>query len=151
MLVSGVIGNVKISPALLMDSIEGATYVSSLRLICAIPKLPVTAKSYERYPTAPLVCEIPAATPSLPSPPVPAGPWTALSAPTLSSHSGLCDASHDVNTNVVPDSSERWTTAMGIDGSPTPGFCAAISGSFHLVTEPRKMSATVCPSSLRPV
>src|SRR5881628_2077826 len=99
----------------------------------------------------PSVWLIPAATPSLPSPPVPTGHWTALSAPTFDDHSGLSADSHEVKTFVVPDSSERWTTWIGVDGSVVPEFWAAISGSFHFVTLPRKMSAAVLPSSFRPL
>ena len=51
---------------------------------------------------------------------------------------------------VVPDSSERWQTVMSVLGSFTPEFSAAIAGSFHFLILPRKMSATVAPSSLRP-
>ena len=51
---------------------------------------------------------------------------------------------------VVPDSSERWQTVMSVLGRLAPEFWPAISGSFHFLTLPRKMSATVLPSSLRP-
>jgi hypothetical protein len=46
----------------------------------------------------------------------------------------------------VPLPSERWTTTMSASGSLTPGFCAVMAGSFHLVTVPRKMAAKVGPS-----
>ena len=48
---------------------------------------------------------------------------------------------------VVPEPSERWTTAIAVSGSVTPALFAAIFGSFHLVILPRKMSATLAPSS----
>jgi len=51
---------------------------------------------------------------------------------------------------VVPDSSERCTTVIESPGSVTPGFSFAIAGSFHFLIFPRKMSAIVAPSSLRP-
>ena len=38
---------------------------------------------------------------------------------------------------VVPEPSERRTTVMAASGSATPGFSAAIAGSFHLVILPR--------------
>src|SRR2546427_6154480 len=98
----------------------------------------------------PSVWLMPAATPSLPLAPVPTGHWTALSAPTFVAHSGLPADSHDVNTLVVPDSSARWTTWIGVLGRVRPEFCVAISGSFHVVTLPRKMSAAVAVSSFRP-
>ena len=56
-----------------------------------------------------------------------------------------------MNSLVVPDSSERWQTVMSELGSFASGFPWAIAGSFHLVILPRKMSATVLPSSLRPL
>ena len=55
-----------------------------------------------------------------------------------------------MNSFVVPDSSERCTTVMLVLGSLTPGFWLVISGSFHFLTLPRKMSAIVGPSSFRP-
>src|SRR5213593_817302 len=112
MLVVGSIGNVRSPPALLIDSIDGVTKVPSSRWMSAIPRSLVTAKSYERYPIAPSVCVMLAATPSLPSPPVPVGHETALSAPTADFHVELSADSHEVNTNVVPDSSERCTTEI---------------------------------------
>src|SRR2546428_13642921 len=100
---------------------------------------------------APSVCEMPAATPSLPSPPVPTGHCTALSAPTFDPHSGLSFESHEVNTLVVPDSSERWTTWIGLAGRLTPEFSAAMAGSFQALIFPRKMLAADVPSGLSPL
>src|SRR6266545_2676476 len=98
MLVSEEIGNFRIPPAALIESTEGATNCPSLsRLIWATPRPLVTAKSKERYPMAPSVWLMPAATPSFPSPP----------APTWLAQSELSVDSHEVNTLVVPDSSER--------------------------------------------
>ena len=51
---------------------------------------------------------------------------------------------------VVPDSSERWQTVILVAGSFAPEFCFAIAGSFQVLILPRKRSATVEPSSLRP-
>src|SRR5438067_13582897 len=99
---------------------------------------------------APSVWLMAAATPSFPSPPVPTGHCTALSAPTLVAHSELSFDNHEVNTLVVPDSSDRWATWMEDEGRERPEFNAAISGSFHLVTLPRKLSAAAVPSSARP-
>ena len=92
-----------------------------------------------------------AATPELPLPPLPFGHCTALSAPTWLDHVGLSCDSHDVNTNVVPDSSARCTVWMGRFGRLTPGFSFPISWSFQFFTLPRKMSAVVGPSSFKPV
>ena len=55
-----------------------------------------------------------------------------------------------MNTEVVPDSSERWTIVMAVEGSETPLLSALILGSSHVFTLPRKISATVLPSSFRP-
>src|SRR2546421_10685787 len=90
-------------------------------------------------------------TPELPLPPWPPGHCTALSAPTCELHSELSCESHDVNTNVVPDSSARCTVWIGRFGRVTPGFRSPISLLSQFVTLPRKMSATVGPSSFRPV
>src|SRR6476659_362798 len=99
---------------------------------------------------APGVCLIAAATPSLPFAPVPVGHLTVLSEPTFDSHSLLEATRKPVKPLVVPDSSERWTMVMFVDGSETPGFIFVIAGSFHFLIFPRKMSAIVVPSSLRP-
>ena len=40
---------------------------------------------------------------------------------------------------VVPEESERWMTVIVVRGSVTPGFSAAIAGSFHVLILPRKM------------
>src|SRR2546430_1585175 len=50
---------------------------------------------------------------------------------------------------VVPDESERWAMVTAVLGSLTPGFCAAIFGSFHLVILAWKMSAMTGASSFR--
>ncbi len=52
-----------------------------------------------------------------------------------------------MNTWVVPEPSERCDTVMAVAGSLSPGFSAAMAGSFHLVMAPRKMLAAVTPSS----
>src|SRR5919204_189644 len=100
---------------------------------------------------APSVCWMEAATPALPLPPVPPGHCTALSAPIFCAHCWLSCDSHDVNTKVVPDSSERCTVWIGVEGRGTPGFSRAMAGSFHFVMSPRKIEAVVGPSSFSPV
>src|SRR5438552_2124227 len=99
---------------------------------------------------APSVCLMAAATPSFPLAPTPTGHWTALSAPTCEDHVELSLASQPVNTNVVPDESARWATVIFSSGNDALLFRAWILGSFHFVILPRKMSATVGPSSLSP-
>src|SRR5262245_53566528 len=91
-----------------------------------------------------------AATPELPLAPWPTGHCTALSAPTRLFHVGLASDSHVVNTEVVPDSSERCTIVMAVDGRSTPGLRALMAGSFQFLILPRKMSAVVVPSSFSP-
>src|SRR3954471_13136803 len=91
-----------------------------------------------------------AATPSLPLAPVPVGHFTDLSTPGPLSHSLEELARNWAKFFVVPDSSERWQTVILLAGSVTPAFAAAIFGSFQFVILPRKMSASVAPSSLRP-
>src|SRR3954466_2018214 len=49
---------------------------------------------------------------------------------------------------VVPEPSERWTTAMDLEGSVAPLLSAAIFGSFHVVMSPWKMPAIVSALSL---
>ena len=51
---------------------------------------------------------------------------------------------------VVPDSSERWQTEIFVLGGLTSGLSFVIAASSQVVTLPRKMSAIVAPSSLRP-
>ena len=46
-----------------------------------------------------------------------------------------------VKLSVVPDSSERKNTVIGGAGSVTPGFSAAIAGSFQVVILPLKILA----------
>src|SRR3954453_6313711 len=92
-----------------------------------------------------------AATPSLPFAPVPVGHSTDLSLPGPLSHALEYAFRKLVKFAVVPDSSERWQTVMLPLGRVIPLFCLAISGSFQVLTLPRKMSATDAPSSLRPL
>ena len=50
---------------------------------------------------------------------------------------------------VVPELSERCTTVIGNDfGNLTPGFSAAMRGSFQFVISPRKIEAKVSLESL---
>src|SRR5258708_21500670 len=44
---------------------------------------------------------------------------------------------------VVPEPSERWTTAILVDGNVAPVLSAAILASFHVVMSPWKMPASV--------
>src|SRR5499427_2993640 len=50
---------------------------------------------------------------------------------------------------VVPEESARRAITIVVLGSLTPGFSAAIFGSFHFLMLPWKMSAMTGPSSFR--
>jgi hypothetical protein len=52
---------------------------------------------------------------------------------------------------VVPEESERWTIVIAVLGRLIPGFSALIAGSFQVLILPRKMLASVGPSSFRPL
>src|SRR5690349_2921622 len=86
------------------------------------------------------------------TPEVPSAPWPplALVGQTVFGSADqaplLALLRYSVKLNVVPDSSERCTVEIAVDGSFTPEFCEAISGSFHLVILPSKMSAMVLAS-----
>src|SRR3954452_408792 len=143
-------GTLSPSPAAEVAASVGATYLPDLFFRSAVVKLFCRAKACSTYPTAPLFCLTQAPTPSLPLAPVPVGHLTVLSTPGPFFHSGLYAARNVVNSLVVPDSSERWQTVMLSPGRSTPAFCPLIDGSSHFLTFPRKMLATVAPSSFRP-
>ena len=44
---------------------------------------------------------------------------------------------------VVPDSSERWTGAIAVDGSLASGLSALMAASSHVLILPSKMPAMV--------
>src|SRR3954466_2446415 len=92
-----------------------------------------------------------AATPSLPLAPRPVAHLTDLPTPAPPFQAAESPARDSVKFFVVPDSSERWQTVMFDAGSFRPELSLAIAGSFHFSTLPRKMSAAVAPSSLRPL
>src|SRR4029077_14113987 len=87
------------------------------------------------------------ATPWLPLAPMPAGHLTALATPTVDFHSLDTLPRWSVKWYEVPLLSDRWTTWMALLGSVTPEFCAVIAASFHFVMWPKKMLASVGPSS----
>src|SRR5579862_4074317 len=61
---------------------------------------------------------------------------------------GSTAARYFVKFEVVPEPSERCTTVIDVDGSVTPGFMAAMAGSFHFLIFSEKIFASVSPSSL---
>ena len=90
---------------------------------------------------APSVWLTRAATPSLPLPPMPTGHATVLpndlsAPPSLATQSGLVFVRKSVKTAVVPEPSERWTTAIASSGRFAFGLSALIAGSFHFVIWP---------------
>ena len=53
--------------------------------------------------------------------------------------------------SVVPEESERCTTVIAVLGRLIPGFSALIAALFQVLILPRKMLASVGPSSLIPL
>ena len=68
------------------------------------------------------------------------GHWAVVSEPTSLANASLIAERCFVNTKVVPLESDRRTTVISRSGSLRLGLAAAIRGSFHFVTLPRKMS-----------
>src|SRR5580658_3523230 len=56
---------------------------------------------------------------------------------------------YEVNRNVLPEVSARWTSTIAVPGRGTPGFRFLIAGSFHAVIWPAKIRARTWPFSLR--
>src|SRR6201995_4106802 len=100
---------------------------------------------------APWVCLTAAATPEFLAAPVPVGHLTSLPAPMELFQMGLTSDRYVVNPLVVPDESERCTTVMAFLGRLMPGLSFLIAGSFPVLILPRKVSASVGPSSLSPL
>src|SRR5438270_6310417 len=98
---------------------------------------------------APDVCFTAAVTPSEPlAPVVPAGHGTSLPAPSVHV-AGATAVRYEVNTDVVPEPSERWTTWIVVLGSEVPLLSALMAASFHFLIFPAKMPASVSPDSFR--
>ena len=55
--------------------------------------------------------------------------------------SGAAALRYLVKFSVVPDSSERKNTLIGVAGSVTPGLILAMAGSFQVVILPLKILA----------
>src|SRR6202008_2303643 len=95
----------------------------------------------------PSVALIAADVPSLPLAPSPTPPLNVLPAPLphapLEATSRYC-----WKLSVVPDSSLRKTTLMGVDGMLAFGFSALIAGSSHVLIAPLKILAAVGPSRI---
>src|SRR4051812_40828535 len=91
-----------------------------------------------------------ALTPSEPLAPVPTGHGTSLAAPNVQVV-GATAVRYEVNTDVVPEPSERCTTWMALLGKVAPLLSALIAGSFHVLIFPAKIPASVSPESFRSV
>src|SRR5271165_4031534 len=56
---------------------------------------------------------------------------------------------YEVNRNVLPEVSDRWTSTIGVPGRVRPEFRFLIAGSFHVVIWPPKICASTLPFRLR--
>src|SRR5690349_1884138 len=83
-----------------------------------------------------------AETPSEPCWPEPPGAFHTLSCAKVQSLPAVAPR-YLVKLSVVPELSERCTVRIVVAGSVTPGLSAAIAASFHLVTVPEKILASV--------
>src|SRR5438874_6591179 len=97
---------------------------------------------------APCDCFTAAVTPSEPLAPVPVGQGTSLPAPNVHTD-GDTAVRYEVNTDVVPDPSDRCTTWMPALGRLAPELSALIAGSSHFLIFPAKIPASVRGESLR--
>src|SRR5215472_19345017 len=52
---------------------------------------------------------------------------------------------YEVNRNVLPEVSDRWTSTIGVPGRLTPELSFLIAGSFHVVIVPPKICASTWP------
>src|SRR5262245_879687 len=101
------------------------------------------------YPIEPGVVLILAVIPSLPFDFVPTLQLGMFFVPGFLANSSLIALRCCVNTSVGPLLAARTTTLIGVAGRFTPGFEAAIRGSFHILTLPRKIPAYAFRESLR--
>src|ERR1700733_1325831 len=88
--------------------------------------------------------------PFSPSAPGTAGKSTVVLKPgDLPQPPGSCFDRYWVNTKVSPDPSERCSGTTGVAGRLTPGFSAAICGSFQVLMVPSYMAVSTLPLSFR--
>ena len=81
--------------------------------------------------------------------PSPAPPWNSLPSPLV--HEPPEAASRYFwKLSVVPEESERKIGVMAVSGRVLPSLSAAMAGSFHLVSWPWKILASVSPLSTSP-
>src|SRR6516164_7443894 len=56
---------------------------------------------------------------------------------------------YEVNRNVLPEVSDRWTGTIGVPGRATPEFRCLIAGSFQVVIVALKVCASTVPFRFR--
>src|SRR5690625_4673602 len=116
--------------------------------ICAVCRFLAWANDHSLYVIAPSVVLIAPAVPSLPLAPSPTPPLNVFPAPLPQAPSDALSR-YCWKLSVVPDSSLRNTTWMGVAGSVASGLRAPIAGSSQLVMAPLKIFAVVGPSRIR--
>src|SRR4051812_17174581 len=127
------------STALAAPAASGATNALPTPME-AFPRSPAwLASAYPMVPEPPLTASMTPDVPSAPSPDL--NGQVSLAAFVQALAAVWC--SQSVKLFVVPESSERCTGVIFVDGRLAPGLSLLISGSFHEVTLPEKMSATV--------
>src|ERR1700756_4011838 len=89
------------------------------------------------------------ATPPFPLAPTPTGQGL-TTVPLRGHHAGSSRHRKLVQTNVVPELSDLWTTVILFEGRVRPGLRAWIAGSFHLNMFPRNISPSILPVSFNP-
>src|SRR3954467_4653707 len=87
-------------------------------------------------------------TPSEPFSAEPPGAFQTLSWSNVQSAVAVFDR-YLVKLSVVPELSERCTARIGVAGRVTPALSAMMAASFHLVTLPAKIFASVAGENCR--
>ena len=108
-------------PALLIASIVGATYDPSGALMSRYPRSARDGVVLRGVADRPVGLLHAGGDTGAAVGPGPDRPVDRLVRAHLGAHSGLSSESHPVNTAVVPDSSERCTIVMAVEGGSRPG------------------------------
>src|SRR5689334_8962375 len=138
------------APAIVLPALSGvsSTYSPAPFLIFAFCRSLFSANDSSTYASEPCELLTALATPSEPLAPVPPGAFHAFAWSKVQSLAAAL-LRYLVKLSVVPDSSDRCTVWIVLDGSLAPLFWDAIAGSFHLVTLPEKILPRVGASSCR--
>src|SRR3569833_1163085 len=99
---------------------------------------------------APSPCLTPVETPSEPLRPWPPAADGQVLPPGNFHTSGAVASRNLVRLSVVPESSDRSSGLICVEGSFSPELSLAIAGSFHVLILPAKMPAIVLGASWRP-